>query len=223
MKNTQDNITSSKSHQRRCTLRDWLGWINVRTRFLLEVNERVKVILIAWGSASWKSEIVTRHIEQTFKGKIAKITMDDYYFWKTYMQDQARKWRHLSWDEPGALDLELLNKHAKELKAGKVIEKPIYSMKLSERCEMEKIEPNHIILIEWLFPLASPMYETWDLNIFVESDTEVRLSRRIARDTLRTWQTPLEIEEYFRNTVEPMHARHIEPTKINAHLIIENN
>ncbi|EKE28337.1 MAG: hypothetical protein ACD_3C00074G0003 [uncultured bacterium (gcode 4)] len=191
--------------------------------WLLNMNDRPNIIQIAGGSASGKTSKVTKILEDHYREKIIRISMDDYYFGKTYMQAEAKKGRELNWDQPEAIDIMQLSEHIELLKIGKSIKKPIYSMKESEPYAKEDILPAKIIIIEWLFALSSGLHELGDLNIFTHANRDTRLNRRILRDQERTGQTAEEITRYFNGTVEPMHQKYIESTSRNAHIIIENN
>jgi uridine kinase len=166
---------------------------------------------------------VTENLEEEYEGWVTKISMDDYYRGKTYMQEEEKNGNLLNWDQPEALDLPTIRKHLTMLKAGIEIQKPIYCMKTSEKIDETTIKPNRIILLEGLFALNENVDGDADLKVFVEADKITRMVRRIIRDTIRTGQTPEDIIKYFLTTVEPMHEKYIESTKERANIIICNS
>ncbi|MBP8017104.1 hypothetical protein KAZ01_03790 [Candidatus Gracilibacteria bacterium] len=162
------------------TLESGIDRVNARIRELLEINETI-IIKVAGGSASGKTTKVSEEILKYFQDQIIKISMDDYYKGKTFMKDEEQKGNDLNWDQPEALNLELLEKHINELRSGRKIKKPVYCMKTSEPIGVESVEPSKLILLEGLFTLRDELTETSELKIFVESDTTTRLTRRILR------------------------------------------
>jgi uridine kinase len=200
-------------------------------QWVLKVNEYISdnfsnkkwpfIILVAGGTASWKTSRVANKIQEAFVDS-SIISMDNYYRGHTFMDEQIALWNVLNWDQPEALDLELFSKHLSELKAGKTVLAPEYDFKTDPIFEAIRIEPKNIIIVEWLFALEDTIAELWDLNIFVDIWAHGQIMRRIFRDIQRTWEKPQEILEYFLSTVEPMHIKYIVPTKDNADIIISN-
>jgi uridine kinase len=205
------------------TLSSWLDRIKSRIEELIKLQAEPILINVAGWSASWKTSKITEEIIKIHEGNIIKISMDDYYRWKTFMQEEEQKWNNLNWDQPEALNISLMKEHLQSLKEGKAINKPTYCMKTSEPIWAESIEPSKLILLEWLFTLSQELAEESGLKIFVESDTTTRLTRRILRDMTRTGQRAEDIISYFHKIVEPMHQKYIEPTKMNADIVIQNN
>jgi len=145
--------------------------------------------------------------------------MDNYYIGADFVQKN-----NLTFDEPKALDLELFKKHLKELQKWKEIHSPVYDFKIWERTDQyTKISAKKIIVVEWLFALHDSIVPLGDYKIFVDLWTHGRILRRIFRDVDRTWDKAWEILNYFSKVVEPKNTEHIEPTKKQADIIIENN
>ena len=181
------------------------------------------VILVAGGSSSGKTSAVTEAIRNTFPNDTAILSSDDYYKGKKFMNSEAEKGNILNWDQPEALDLELLRSHLHALKKGHTIIKPQYSMAISEPVGMEEVSPQRVIISEGLFNLDETMQDEGDLRVFVNISRHGRIIRRLLRDIERTGDSPESIIRYFAEVVEPMHEKYIEPTKNNADIVINND
>lgn len=180
------------------------------------------VVEIAGGSASGKTSVVADTVKKVFGNEALILSTDDYYHGKTFIDSEAKKGNILNWDQPEALNLDLLQQHLTQLKSGQSIEKPIYNMKVSEPTGTEKITPKKIIIVEGLFALDKKLKDHGDVKAFVKIGTHGRIVRRLLRDMQRTGQKPADILKYFSKIVEPMHEKYIESTKKNADLIIDN-
>ncbi|MBU2564127.1 class IV adenylate cyclase [Patescibacteria group bacterium] len=188
----------------------------------LEKEEGSIIVEIAGGSASGKTTAVAHKIKKAFSDSSLIFSMDDYYMGKKFMETEDKKGNTLNWDQPEALNLELLQKHLMQLKKGESIQKPIYDMKLSESIETEELKPKKIIILEGLFALNDLIKNEGDIKVFVDIGTHGRIIRRLLRDIERTNQKPADILNYFSEIVEPMHEKYIEQSKKNADMIIVN-
>jgi len=217
---------SSKTSTKTRIYKDIEIWIN---ETLIEIERLVKfkiwaiLINIAWGSASWKTEKVSKILEQRLEWRVLRISLDDYYLGKKYMDGQEVLWNKLNWDQPEALDMKRAARDISMLKSWIAIKKPNYCMKTSEPQEDTDVIPKKIILLEWLFALRDDIAECADLKIYVDADSNTRLNRRIARDLKRNWNSEQETIRYFKEIVEPMHKKYVESTKNRATIIIENH
>ena len=199
-------------------LYEWIRIVKNEISELIKKSNGNIVILIAWGSASGKTSLIAKRILNKYKNESILLSMDNYYIWADYV-----KKNNISFDEPKALDLELFKSDLCKLKSWKIIHSPIYDFKNWERSEkFKKIEPNKIIIVEWLFALEKNISKLWDYKIFVDLWTHWRVLRRIFRDIDRTWDSAKNILKYFSQVVEPKNTEYIEPTKKNANIIIEN-
>ena len=199
-------------------LYEWIRIVKKEISKLIEKSDKNIVILIAWGSASGKTSLIAKRILNKYKNKAILLSMDNYYIWADYV-----KKNNITFDEPKALDLELFKSDLSKLKSWKIIHSPIYDFKKWERTDdFEKIKPNKIIIVEWLFALEENIAQLWDYKIFVDLWTHWRVLRRIFRDIDRTWDSAENILKYFSQVVEPKNTEYIEPTKENADIIIEN-
>ena len=179
------------------------------------------VVLVAWWTASGKTSRVAEKIHEAFDNSII-ISMDNYYRWHTFMDEQKAKWKELNWDQPEALDLDLFYEHLKQLKQRKTIYAPEYDFQTDPVYDAIKIDSAEIIIVEWLFALDDKLAELGNLNIFVDIWAHGQIMRRIFRDIQRTGEKPQDIMDYFLETVEPMHMKYILPSKKNANIIISN-
>lgn len=180
------------------------------------------LVEIAGGSASGKTSAVAYKVKEFFGNDAVVFSMDDYYRGDKYFTDEAEKGNILNWDQPEAINLDLLSEHLAILKSGKKINKPIYNFKTGEIAGAETFESNRIIILEGLFALDDLLAEQGDIKVFVDISTHGRILRRILRDVERTNQTPSDILKYFSDVVEPMHEKYIKSTKKNADIVIKN-
>jgi len=188
---------------------------------LLNTDEII-IVEVAGGSASGKTSAVAAKIKETFSDDAMILSMDDYYRGMKYMQSQAEKGINLNWDQPEALNIELLCQHLVELKAGNSVQKPIYRFSSGEVEGSEEIQPSRVIILEGLFAVNDEMQSKADIRAFVDIGTHGRIMRRLLRDVTRTGQSPSDILNYFSEVVQPMHDKYIETTKNNADIRIMN-
>ncbi len=180
------------------------------------------VVEIAGGSASGKTSAVAKKVCEVFGSEAQIVSMDDYYRGRTFMQSEEKKGNILNWDQPEALNIELLRKNLEDLKRGEAIEKPVYDFKTSEPSGVETINPKKIIIIEGLFALNDDIKDQGDVRTFVDIGMHGRVLRRMLRDVERTGQNPADILSYFSDIVEPMHEKYIDVTRKNSDFIIKN-
>ena len=200
-------------------LYEWIREVKQQIKKLNKQTSDNIIVLIAGWSASWKTSLIAKRIISKYKDESVLLSMDNYYIWSDFV-----KKNNLTFDEPKALDLDLFKKHLQELKSGKKIHSPVYDFKTWERTsQYTKISSKKIIVVEWLFALHESIVDLGDYKIFVDLGTHWRILRRIFRDVDRTWDKAGDILNYFSKVVEPKNTQHIEPTKKNADIIIENN
>lgn len=180
------------------------------------------VVEIAGGSASGKTSAVAKKVRDVFGSEALIVSMDDYYRGKTFMSSEEEKGNILNWDQPEALNINLLRQNLEDLKKGNSTEKPTYDFKTSEPSGTEKINPKKIIIIEGLFALNDAIKDQGDVRAFVDIGMHGRILRRILRDVERTGQKPTDILNYFSNIVEPMNEKYVDATKKNSDIIINN-
>lgn len=130
----------------------------------------------------------------------------------------------LNYDHPDAFDNDLLIQHLKELKAGRAIDCPVYDYANHNRSsEVQHIEPAPVLIVEGILPLAEPeLCSLFDYKIYVDTDADERILRRILRDVKERGRSLDSVIAQYRATVKPMHEAFVEPSKRNADIIIPN-
>ncbi|MBM0046758.1 uridine kinase [Anaerococcus sp. mt242] len=179
----------------------------------------IKIIAVAGGSASGKSSIV-RHIDEYFKDDLIVIGHDNYY--KAHDDISFEERAKLNYDYPGAFDNDLFHKHLLKLQKGETIEMPTYDYTIHTRSDKTiTIKPTKIILIEGILVLEDKKIRNiTDTKVFIDADSDVRLQRRILRDTKERGRSLDSVLEQFIKQVKPMHEKYVEPTKKYADIII---
>jgi len=175
---------------------------------------------IAGGTASGKTTVARRLVERLGTHPVAVLDQDSYYrdLADLPLEERAR----FNFDHPDAFDTALLVRHLGDLRAGKAIEKPVYSFTQHTRTgETVRVNPGDVVILEGILILAlEPVREMLDVKVFVDSDADVRVLRRVSRDIKeRGRDFDGVVEQYFR-TVRPMHFGFVEPSKRYADIII---
>lgn len=179
----------------------------------------VYVVGIAGGSASGKTTIVEQ-IRQHFGSQIEIIGHDSYYLAHNDMPFEERC--KLNYDHPEAFETSRLVEDVLKLKAGQAISRPVYDYTIHNRStDTVLVEPKKIILLEGILVLENEaLRKLMDLKVFVDTDADERIMRRISRDTMERGRSIESIVTQYRSTVKPMHDRYVEPTKYYADIII---
>lgn len=177
------------------------------------------IIGIAGGTGSGKTTLA-RKIQEAFPGESVLISQDSYY--KDLTGLTLRERELMNFDHPDSLDFDLLVEHLEKLKAGRSIEKPIYNFHTHSRESFSEIvNPNKIIIVEGILLFAMPEVCVFcDLKLFVDTDADIRLLRRIDRDIHERSRTIETVSRQYLATVKPMHDAFVEPSKKKADLII---
>ncbi|QXM05986.1 uridine kinase [Crassaminicella indica] len=178
------------------------------------------LIGITGGTGSGKSTIAKAIFESLPEKNIAIIEQDSYYKDQSHLPMEERI--HTNYDHPLAFDTELLLKQLHELLNYKPVEKPIYNFsKHTREKETIRVEPKDIIILEGIMILEDEkLRELMDIKIFVDTDADVRIIRRITRDINERGRTLESVIEQYLNTVRPAHLQFIEPSKRYADIII---
>ena len=178
------------------------------------------IIGIAGGTGSGKTTVVRKIIQSLPEGEVTVIPQDSYYRDNSNLPLEERL--KLNFDEPAAIEFELLVNQLKDLKAGKPVEQPIYSYLTCTRSkETIPIQPRDVIIVEGILILCDEeLRNMMDMKVFVDADAVDRLIRVINRDIIERGRTVEMVIDRYEKVLKPMHLQHIEPTKRYADLII---
>jgi uridine kinase len=177
------------------------------------------VVGIAGGSGSGKTTIARSLIGQ-LDGAVAVVQHDAYYRHSPELSFEERS--RVNYDHPDSLDTELLITHLSALRSGESIERPSYDFSTHLRSEeVLVVEAAPVIVVEGILVLAQPeLRAAVDIKVFVDTDADIRLARRLERDIEERGRTvPAVIAQYFAS-VRPMHLQYVEPSKTHADVVI---
>lgn len=177
------------------------------------------VIGIAGGSGSGKTTL-TNQIAAQFKEQVTIITHDSYYKAHNDMDYEERS--RLNYDHPNALETDLMIEHLKALKNGESIECPIYDYTIHNRSNNTiTIVPNKVIIVEGILIFENKeLCDLMDIRIYVDTDADLRILRRIKRDVMERARSLESVMNQYIETVKPMHEQFVEPSKKNANIIV---
>ena len=178
------------------------------------------VVGIAGGSGSGKSTVARRLTEALQGASVAFIDMDAYYRNFAHLAMDER--RRINWDHPDAFDWELLLEQLRALAAGLPVEKPVYDFVTHTRAPATvPLAPVDVIVIDGILLFTDErVRELCDVKVFVDADADVRVIRRIRRDTRVRGRSLEEILDQYLTTVQPMHLQFVEPSKRYADIIV---
>lgn len=180
------------------------------------------VIGIAGGTGSGKTTVVNKILQQLNAEGVNVLSQDNYYHDNQHLTLQERE--SLNYDHPKSIDFDLLLSHVKALKKGESIEQPVYSFVTHSRTgDHITIEPKNVLIVEGILVLTNAeLLKEFDLKVFVHTDSDERLIRRIRRDTQERGRDLEEVLHRYQTTLKPMHQEFIEPSKNFADLIVPN-
>ena len=176
------------------------------------------LIGIAGGTASGKTTLA-RILKNSFKDKVTILKHDYYYYDRSHFDVDDQ---NINFDHPDSFETELLIKHLQRLKSGKSIERPVYSYKTNKRLkETKEVKSAPIIIVEGILIFHyEKLKNLFDLKIYVDTDSDIRLLRRINRDIKERDRTFDSVKKQYLSTVKPMHQKFVEPSKYQADIII---
>lgn len=179
----------------------------------------VLIIGIAGGTGSGKTTLA-KNIAEHFGDKISLLRHDDYY--KAHEGMSLEELAALNYDHPDAFDWELLLKHLEALKNGEDIDCPTYDYSLHNRSQVtRKVLSTPVILLEGILIFENEkICSMLDLKLFVDTDADVRILRRIVRDVKKRGRTLESVVSQYLTTVKPMHEAFVEPSKKRADIIV---
>lgn len=179
----------------------------------------VITIGIAGGTGSGKTTI-TRRLQQRFSDSVSVVYHDNYYKAHDDMSYEERS--KLNYDCPDAFDTELLLCDLRALRRGEAIRCPVYDYTIHNRSDKTVlVRPAPVIIVEGILIFQDPrLCELLDIKIFVDTDADVRILRRIVRDVRDRGRSLESVVDQYLNTVKPMHEMYVEPSKRNADIIV---
>ena len=181
--------------------------------------ENILVIGIAGGSGSGKTTLMN-NIVSRFSEDITVLSHDSYYRRHDDMTYEERC--QLNYDEPAALETELMVKHLDRLRNGEAIDCPVYDFTVHNRSdEVTRIEPSRIIIVEGILIFENEaLRDLMDIRIFVDTDADIRLCRRVKRDVNKRGRSLESVLQQYQQTVKPMYEKYVEPSKKYAHILV---
>lgn len=183
------------------------------------MTDKICIVGIAGGTASGKTTIV-RKIKESFGDDIVVINHDSYY--KAHNDLSYEDRTKLNYDHPDSFDTERMIEDVKKLKNNQEVDIPVYDFSIHNRVDATvHIIPKNVIIIEGILVLENKaLRDLMDIKVFVDTDADERLMRRIRRDMEERARSIDSILTQYRDTVKPMHEQFIEPSKKYADIII---
>lgn len=178
------------------------------------------VVGIAGGTGSGKTTVAHKLAAAMPPGRCITIEHDAYYRDQAHLSLEERT--KINYDHPASLESDLLARHLSELRAGLAVEIPIYDFAThTRRVDRRRVSPARVIIVEGILVFTEPaLREQMDIKIFVDTDADIRLIRRIRRDLEQRGRSFQSVRDQYYQTVRPMHIEHVEPSKRWADLIV---
>ena len=183
------------------------------------MEQDILVIGIAGGTGSGKTTLM-KNLVSRFDGNVTVISHDNYY--KRHDELTYEERCKINYDEPAAFDTDLMVSHLAKLRSGEPIDCPVYDFTVHNRSdEILRIVPQRVIIVEGiLIFVEESLRNLMDIRIFVDTDADVRLCRRIKRDVNKRGRSLESVLAQYQATVKPMHEAYVEPSKKYAHLVV---
>ncbi len=181
------------------------------------------IIGIAGGTGCGKTTVVNQIVNELSENEVSVISQDSYYKDTSHLTYDERTL--INFDHPQSIDFDLLGEHLLALRKGETIQQPVYSFVAHNRTnETIAMQPTKVIIVEGILILTNPtIRDLFDIKIYVHTDSDERLIRRLKRDIAERGRDMEEVLDRYQKTLKPMHQQFIEPTKEYADLIIPNN
>ena len=178
------------------------------------------VIGIAGGTGSGKTTVTNKILEHLDKSRVVVIQHDSYY--RDLSSYGGLPPAEINFDHPDSLETELLVRHVTELRAGRPVEQPIYNFTTHRRLDSTyRLQPREIIIIDGILIFVEKrLRDLMDIRIFLDTDADERLIRRIRRDIMERGRSVESVMQQYMKTVKPMHLQFVEPSKHWADIII---
>jgi uridine kinase len=184
------------------------------------MSQRPLVVGIAGGTGSGKTTVAHKLAGAMPPGRCVTIDHDAYYRDQSHLAPAERA--QSNYDHPSSLESTLFAEHLRALRAGEPVDVPIYDFAThTRRTETRHIAPAPVIVVEGILVFTeAALREQMDIKIFVDTDPDIRLMRRIRRDLEQRGRTFQSVRDQYYATVRPMHIEHVEPSKRWADLIV---
>ena len=183
------------------------------------MEKKYLVIGIAGGTGSGKTTLMKNLIAR-FGDVVTVLSHDNYYRRHDELTYEARC--KINYDEPAALETDLMARHLDRLRQGEAIDCPVYDFTQHNRSDKTiRIVPRKVIIVEGILIFENKeLRDLMDIRIFVDTDADVRLCRRIKRDVNKRGRTLESVLTQYQTTVKPMHEKYVEPSKKYANLVV---
>lgn len=178
------------------------------------------IVGLAGGTGSGKTTVANKLAGGLPAGSVALLEHDSYYWDHSDLSIEERA--QLNFDHPDSLDTRLLIEHLRQAQRGEAIDVPVYDFKTHARlAETQHIEPAPLLIVEGILTFVDEeLRNLFDLKIFVDTDADIRVLRRVRRDIEKRGRDFASIREHYYKTVRPMHLRFVEPSKRWADIIV---
>lgn len=178
------------------------------------------VIGVAGGTGSGKTTVARKLAQAMPPGRCGLIEHDSYYRDQSHLGPAERA--AINYDHPSSLESDLLAEHLRRLRGGEAVDVPIYDfVGHARRADRRRVEPAPLIIVEGILVFVEPaLREQFDIKLFVDTDADIRLMRRVRRDLEQRGRSFQSVRDQYYATVRPMHLEYVEPSKRWADLII---
>ena len=178
------------------------------------------LIGIAGGSGSGKTTLADRLVESFGREEVSILRHDSYYKRHDDLSYEERS--QLNYDSPDAYETELLCEHIRRLKQGESVDVPVYDFTVHNRSDKtERVDPAPVIVLEGILIFADErLLDLMDIKIFVDTDADERILRRLKRDVRDRGRSIESVMGQYLDTVKPMHELYVEPSKRSADIIV---
>lgn len=185
--------------------------------------DRPMLVGIVGGSGSGKTSVAAELVKRLKRRSVATLLLDmDAYYAPLELVKSRFDGLPVNWDHPHAFDLELMAAHLGALRRGESIRKPTYDFTISDRTGWgDPLPPGQVVILEGLLLFALPeLRDQLDVKVFVDTDADIRILRRIRRDTKERGRSLESVMDQYEQSVRPMHLEFVEPSKRWADLIV---
>jgi uridine kinase len=189
-------------------------------RWPTDGERRPVIIGVAGGSGSGKTTITQAVVDRVGSDRVVLIQHDAYYRDNPHLSFEERS--AINYDHPDSLETELLIEHLRAIRAGSAIRRPVYDFARHVRTEETVVvEPEPVVIVEGILVLVEPeLREIMDLRIYIDTDADLRVLRRLQRDLIERGRSVDSVITQYLGSVRPMHLQFVEPSKRYADIIV---